>query len=113
MNKMHLTLKVLDKPNQYLIFLQMVMILYLNNLKVKYSVDEPTVSTSFKEKVEERIGTDDREKDELIAKLKSKYFLAVLCQKAHRFKTSSVTAFVITYSRHLYSMNDDDNKYKR
>ena len=41
---------------------------------MKYSVDEPTVSTSFKEKVEEKNGTDDTEKDEIIAKLKGKLF---------------------------------------
>ena len=40
--------------------------------QMKYSVDEPTVSTSFKEKVEEKNGTDDTEKDEIIAKLKGK-----------------------------------------
>ena len=37
---------------------------------MKYSVDEPTVSTSFKEKEEEKNGTDEGEKDEIIAKLK-------------------------------------------
>ena len=36
---------------------------------MKYCVDEPTVSTSFKEK-EEKNGTDEGEKDEIIAKLK-------------------------------------------
>ena len=36
-------------------------------LKVKYSADEPAVSSSFKEKVD---STDDTEKDKIIQQLK-------------------------------------------
>ena len=44
---------------------------------MKYSVDEPTVSTSFKEKIEEKI--EDSEKDEIIAKLKGNYVKSWSC----------------------------------
>ena len=46
---------------------------FLWYFKVKYSVDEPTVSTSFKEKTEEKIVTNEGEKDEIIAKLKGNF----------------------------------------
>ena len=38
---------------------------------MKYSVDEPRVSTSYKEKMDEKTeGTEIKEKDEIIARLK-------------------------------------------